>query len=195
MTGQVAGYIRVSSVDQNFDRQREAVGSPDRIFEDKASGGSADRPALRELMQWARAGDTVKVHSMDRLARSVVDLHRIVDDLVDRGATVEFLKEGLRFSKSDKDPVARLMLGVVGSVAEFERSLIRERQAEGIAAAKMRGAYRGRKRSLSPIDIEAARRRVSDGVPKAKVARDLGVSRQTLYNAFRLAPTAEAAQR
>lgn len=184
MPGQVAGYVRVSSVDQNPERQVEALGPVDRLFEDRASGGTAERPALRELISWAREGDAVKVHSMDRLARSVIDLHQIVDDLVAKGVSVQFLKEGLQFSQSSRDPVARLMLGVVGAVAEFERSLIRERQAEGIAVAKARGAYRGRKRALNAKDVQRARERVSEGVSKAQVARDLGVSRQTLYSAF-----------
>lgn len=184
MVGQTAGYVRVSTLEQNPDRQLEALGRTDRIFEDRASGSSTERPALQDLLAWVREGDTVKVHSMDRLARSVVDLHKVVDRLVDRGATVEFLKEGHRFSKTDQDPVARLMLGVMGAVAEFERSLIRERQAEGIAAAKARGVYRGRKRALSPKDIQEARLRIDDGIPKARVARDLGISRQTLYAAL-----------
>lgn len=184
MVGQTAAYVRVSTLEQNSHRQFEAIGSTDRIFEDHASGSSTDRPALRELLAWVRDGDTVKVHSMDRLARSVVDLHAVVDLMVDRGATVEFIKEGHSFSKSDSNPVSRLMLGVMGAVAEFERSLIRERQAEGIAAAKARGVYQGRKRALTRSDVQAARLRIDEGVPKATVARDLGVSRQTLYTAL-----------
>lgn len=185
MDGQLAAYVRVSSIDQNPARQLEAIGIVDRVFVDRASGGSAAREALQELLTWARFGDEVRVHSMDRLARSVIDLHRIVDELVGRGVTIRFLKEGLSFNQASNDPTARLMLGIMGSVAEFERALIRERQAEGIAAAKARGVYRGRKRALGPEDVQKARERVSGGVPKAQVARDLGVSRQTLYSALR----------
>jgi DNA invertase Pin-like site-specific DNA recombinase len=185
MDGQVVAYLRVSSLDQNLARQVEAVGAATKTFTDRASGkGRDERPALGELLEWVRQGDTVRVASMDRLARSVIDLHQIVDELTAKGVSVEFVKEGLTFGPEQASPTSRLLLGVMGSVAEFERAIIKERQAEGIRAAKARGVYRGRKPALTSEQVEAARSRIAQGVSKAAVARDLGVARQTLYAAL-----------
>ena len=117
---------------------------------------------------------------MDRCARSLTDLYSIVDELVSKGVSVKFLKEGQSYSK-DSTPIAKLMLGLLGSVAEFERSIIRERQAEGIARAKERGVYKGRARALTDRQVAQARAWVDAGVPKAEVARRLGIGRMTLY--------------
>ncbi len=131
MNGQRIGYIRVSSFEQNPDRQLEGVHVA-RAFVDKASGKDVRRPELDALLSYAREGDTVVVHSMDRLARNLDDLRRIVQNLTARAIRVEFLKEGLTFTGEDS-PMAHLMLSVKGAFAEFERSLLRERQREGIA--------------------------------------------------------------
>lgn len=181
--GQRIGYIRVSTYDQNTDRQLEQV-TVDRIFTDKASGKDVKRPQLESLLEFVRAGDTVVVHSMDRLARNLDDLRRIVQTLNQRGVCIEFAKEGLRFTGEDS-PMAQLMLSIMGAFAEFERSLIHERQREGIALAKKRGAYRGRKRSLSDKDIFEIQRRVASGEKKAQVARSFDISRETLYQYLR----------
>ena len=117
---------------------------------------------------------------MDRLARSLIDLHRLVDELAERGVSVKFLKEGQTYSL-DSSPVARLMLGLFGSVAEFERAIIRERQAEGIAKAKARGVYKGRAKVLNEEQIMQAGEWVSGGISKVEVARSLGIGRTTLY--------------
>lgn len=183
MVGQVVAYIRVSSADQNEARQVEALHGAERLFVDKVSGKNTERPALAELMTYVREGDTVRVASLDRLARNLDDLRRLVSDLTSKGVRVEFIKEGLTFT-GDDSAMARLLLSVMGAFAEFERSLIRERQAEGIALAKAKGVYRGRKPALTPDQVAKARQRVADGIPKAAVARDLGVSRQTLYSAL-----------
>ncbi|MGK2874109.1 MAG: recombinase family protein [Nocardioides sp.] len=116
-------------------------------------------------------------------ARNLDDLRRLVTDLTAKGVRVEFIKEGLIFTGDDY-AMARLLLSVMGAFAEFERSLIRERQAEGITVAKARGVYKGRAKALTAEQVAEARQRVSDGIPKAVVARDLGVSRQTLYSAL-----------
>src|SRR5437588_2389564 len=145
MFGQRIGYVRVSSLDQNPDRQLEQT-PVDRIFTDHASGKDVARPQLDALLRFVREGDTVVVHSMDRLARNLDDLRRIVQGLTQRGVRMEFVKEGLTFTGEDS-PMANLMLSVMGAFAEFERALIRERQREGIVLAKPRGAYRGRKKS------------------------------------------------
>lgn len=184
VTGQVVGYGRVSSTSQNEARQVESLAGCDRVFLDKASGKStAHRPELSAALDYVREGDTLKVPSMDRLARNLEDLLSIVRGLTERGVRVEFIKEGQTFTGEDS-PMATLLLSLLGAVASFERALIRERQAEGIALAKERGVYKGRKPSLSAEQVAYARERVADGIPKAKVARDLGVSRQTLYTAL-----------
>lgn len=183
MSGQRIGYVRVSSFDQNAERQLENV-TVDRIFTDKASGKNMERPELEALFAFARDGDTVVVHSMDRLARNLDDLRRIVQKLTGRGVRIEFVKENLSFTGEDS-PLANLMLSVMGAFAEFERALIRERQREGIGLAKQRGVYRGRKRSLSENQVNDLRLRVSSGETKAQIAREFGISRETLYQYLR----------
>lgn len=180
MQGQRVGYIRVSTLEQNTQCQLEHV-QVDRTFIDKASGKDIQRLQLDALLAFVREGDTVVVHSMDRLARNLDDLRSIVQELVKRGIRIEFVKEALTFI-GDDSPMATLMLSVMGAFAEFERALIRERQREGIALAKQRGVYRGRKKSLSPERIAELRQRVASGETKVQVARDFGISRETLYN-------------
>src|SRR5450755_1204704 len=186
MLGQRIGYIRVSSLDQHEDRQLEGI-EVARTFIDKASGKDAKRPQLELLMSFVRLGDTVVVHSMDRLARNLDDLRRIVQTLTSKGVQIEFVKEHLCFTGEDS-PMANLMLSVMGAFAEFERALIHERQREGIALAKQRGAYRGRKKSLSEAAIIELRQRLTAGVSKAQVAREFGISRETLYKYVRGQP-------
>jgi DNA invertase Pin-like site-specific DNA recombinase len=179
MKGQRIGYVRVSSTDQNADRQLEHLNA-DRVFTDKASGKDTARPALQELLAYARDGDTIVVHSMDRLARNLDDLRRLVLEQNRRGIRVEFVKENLSFTGEDA-PMSNLMLSVLGAVAQFERDLIRERQREGIAIAKQRGAYLGRKRALSAERVAELRRRAGASEKKAHLAREFGISRETLY--------------
>ncbi len=183
MKGQRIGYVRVSTFDQNPERQLESI-QVDRTFTDKASGKDVKRPQLEALMNFARIGDIVIVHSMDRLARNLDDLRRIVQTLTQRGVHIEFIKEHLCFTGEDS-PMANLMLSVMGAFAEFERALIKERQREGIALAKQRGAYRGRKKSLSTPEIAVLRQRVAAGEKKTTLAREFGISRETLYQYLR----------
>jgi DNA invertase Pin-like site-specific DNA recombinase len=180
--GQRIGYVRVSSFDQNPDRQLEQL-QVDRVFTDKASGKNTERPQLRELLAYVREGDTIVVHSMDRLARNVDDLRRIVNTETKRGVCIQFLKENLVFTGEDS-PLANLMLSLLGAVAQFERDLIRERQREGIALAKHRGVYRGRRKALAPERVAELRRRAA-GEKKAALAREFGISRETLYQYLR----------
>lgn len=184
MIGQRIGYIRVSTYEQNPERQLENL-KLDRVFTDSASGKDINRPQLDELLKFVRIGDTVVVHSMDRLARNLDDLRRIVQSLTIREVRVEFIKEGLTFTGEDT-PIATLMLSVMGAFAEFERSLIRERQREGIELAKKRGAYRGRKKALSSDQVSDLKKRVASGVTKSQVARDFSISRETLYQYLRV---------
>lgn len=183
MKGQVIGYIRVSSIGQNCVRQLDGI-ALDRVFTDKVSGKDLKRPELAAMLQFAREGDIIKVHSLDRLARNLDDLRRIVKDVTARKISIEFVKENLVFS-GDDTPMATLLLSIMGAFAEFERSLIRERQLEGIAIAKSAGKYHGRKRSVSDIQIATIRKRVADGEQKAAIARDMGISRETLYQYLR----------
>jgi len=180
----------VSTLDQNAERQLEGV-QLDRLFIDRASGKDTERPQLKALIAYAREGDTIIVHSMDRLARNVDDLRRIVQEQTRRGIRVQFIKENLLFTGEDS-PMANLMLTVLGAVGQFERELIRERQREGIALAKQRGVYRGRKRALSPERIAELRARVAGGEKKARLAREFGISRETLYQYLRESQATEA---
>ena len=183
MHGQRIGYARVSSLDQNLDRQLVDA-NVTKVFTDKASGKDTLRPELDRLLVFVRDGDTVVVHSMDRLARNLDDLRRLVQMLTKRGVRIEFVKESLTFVGEDS-PMANLMLSVMGAFAEFERALILERQREGIALAQKRGAYRGRKKALALEQVAELRRRVVDGEQKAKLAREFGISRETLYQSLR----------
>ena len=189
MHGPRIGYVRVSTEEQNAERQLDGL-SLDRVFTDRASGKNAERPELAAMLGFVRIGDTVVVHSMDRLARNLDDLRRIVQDLTGRGVRVEFVHEQLSFTGEDT-PMATLLLSVMGAFAEFERSLIRERQREGIELAKRKGVYRGRGRSLDPEQIAELRRRALSGAPRSQLARDFGVSRETVYQYLRAAEHVE----
>ncbi len=187
--GQVVGYVRVSTVDQNLDRQIEAIGEVDKLFQEKVSGANrTERPALADCLSYIREGDTVRVASMDRLARSLVDLQQIVDEMTSKGVTVCFLKEGQTYSAGGGDSLSRLMLQILGAFAEFERNLIRERQAEGIRLAKAAGKYRGRACALTDEQVALARAEIARGMPKARIAAQLKVDRSTLYRALSRAP-------
>jgi DNA invertase Pin-like site-specific DNA recombinase len=182
--------VRVSSADQNTDRQLDGENLT-VTFTDKASGKNADRPQLNAMLagNWPE-GSTVVVHSMDRLARSLGDLLRIVEQLTNRGISVQFVKEGKTFKGSETaDPMDKLMLSLLGAFAEYERTLIRERQREGIAKAKERGVYRGRQKKIS--DAEQIAVMVAEaqalGANKTKVAARYGISRETLYKYMQVA--------
>ena len=179
MVCQRIGYVRVGSYDQNPERQIDNI-KVNKVFIDKASGKDTHRPELDALLSFVREGDSVVVHSMDRLARNLDDLRRLVQNLTKRGVKIEFVKEGLTFT-GEESPMANFMLSVMGAFAEFERSLIRERQLEGIDLAKKRGVYKGRKKSLTNELQSELKQRVANGEPKAKIARDYGISRETLY--------------
>ena len=183
MVGQRVGYVRVSTLDQRTERQLEQI-LVDRVFTDHVSGKDTQRPQLAALLTYVREGDTVVAPSMYRLARNLEDLRRLVRELTARGVRVEFVKEGLTFTGEDT-PMATLLLSVMRAFAEFERALIRERQREGIALAKRRGAYRGRKKALSDSQAQEVRRRALAGEAKAALAREYGISRETLYQYLR----------
>jgi len=153
----------------------------DRTFTDKASGKDTNRPELKAAMEYVRTGDVLVVHSVDRLARNLADLLALVKGLNARGVAVEFCKENLSFN-GDDSPSSKLMLSVMGACAEFERSMSKERQLEGIAHAKQAGKYTGRKSTMTAAQVQSIRDRAASGENKSALAREFGITRQTIYN-------------
>ena len=184
--GQKVGYVRVSSEGQNTARQLDGL-KLDRTFEDKVSGKSLDRPQLEAMLAFVREGDEVVIHSMDRLARNLEHLRQLVRQLTEKGVRVTFVKECLTFT-GDDSPMANLMLSLLGSVSEFERALLLDRQREGIALAKTRGVYKGRKPSLTDAQAEQLRLRAQAGEKKTDLADEFKVSRETVYAYLRMGP-------
>lgn len=178
--GQRVGYVRVSGADQNEERQLLDV-EVDRTFIDKASGRNMERPQLEAMLGYVRLGDTIVCHNIDRFARSLVELLTMVRDLTKRGVRVEFLKESLSFS-GDDSPMSTLMLAMLGAFAQFELDRIRDRQREGIDLARKAGTYIGRRKSLTLAEVAELRARIAARESKAELARELGVSRRTIYN-------------
>lgn len=191
-TGQLVGYIRVSSIDQNTGRQEEQLQGLklDEVYIDKASGKDTDRPQLQAALKHLRKGDTLVVSSMDRLARNLDDLRKLVSELTGRGVAVQFIKEGMTFT-AEENHIAKLMLSIMGAVAEFERSLLKERQMEGIAIAKTNGVYKGRKPTLTPSKVNELLIKDNENNHKnrAALAREFNISRETLYQYLRINKT------
>lgn len=175
------GYRRVSTLDQNLDRQD--LGPLDKTFEEKLSAATAkDRPELQSLIEFAREGDEVICWSIDRMARDLRDLQTIIQTLLDKDVSITFMSEKLTFSASSNDPFAKLQLHLIGAVVEFESHLIRNRQAEGIAKAKARGAYKGRK---ATIDANKVMELKQEGLGPTKIANEMGISRISVYRALK----------
>ena len=149
------GYERVRTADQNTDHQLQGVAT-DIVFTDKTSGKDTNRPELERALQYVRTGDVFVIHSMDRLDRNLADLRSIVNQLTSKGVVVKFHKEQPTFT-GDDSPMNTLLLNLLGSVAEFERVLIKERQREGIAVAKTKGRYKGGQPNLSPAQADELR--------------------------------------
>lgn len=182
--GHNIGYIRVSTLDQNTERQLADL-ELHKVFEDKASGKDTKRPALDECLGYLREGDTLFVHSIDRLARNLEDLQRIIRELTGKGVAVRFVKESLSFQAGKNNPMQTLMFQMLGAFAQFERSLIRERQREGIALAKKEGRPLGRAKALNETQEKEVRTRAAQGANKQTLAKEYGISRQTLYRIIR----------
>jgi DNA invertase Pin-like site-specific DNA recombinase len=178
--GAKVGYVRVSSIDQSCDRQLNGL-ELDKVFEDKASGKDTKRPGLTACLEYLREGDWLVIHSMDRASRNLGDLEKLVDGLNGKGVTVQFIKENLTFA-GDDTPMARLQLQMMGAFAQFERSMIKERQREGISVAKAAGKHLGRAPKLSPDKVDELKRRAAAGETKASLATEFGVSRQSIFN-------------
>jgi DNA invertase Pin-like site-specific DNA recombinase len=184
--GKRIGYVRVSSADQNDARQLDGV-ALDKTFTDKASGKNTDRPQLQAMLEFVREGDHIYVHSMDRLSRSLRDLQDVVERLTAKGISVTFMKENLRFDPlatgidAHQTAYSTLMLQLLGAVGQFERALIKERQREGIAIAKTKNVYKGRKKALDDAEIARLKKMAADGLSKVEIAETLGISRASVY--------------
>lgn len=183
MSGKKIGYIRVSTVGQNTERQLDGV-ELDKVFEEKASAKTKDRPKLNEMLEYIREGDQVIVHDISRLARNIQDLHHLVETITAKGATLKFKKEGLTFSGDETDPMSKLLLSMLGAVYQFEREIMKERQREGIAVAKAKGKFKGRPVTISKDEIL---RVVAGGNSIAQTAKILGVSMSSVQRAKRSA--------
>ena len=180
LKGVRVGYARVSTAHQNLDRQLEVLDDVDKLYVEKISAKSRKRPELEKCLDFLREGDTLVVKSVDRLARSTRDLLNILSDLDAKGVKVQFIDSP---ELSTNTSMGQLVITLLGAIAQFELDLMHERQLEGITLAKAKGKYK-RENAIKPEQIEEARRRIEAGVPKTKVARDLGVSRSTLYAAL-----------
>jgi DNA invertase Pin-like site-specific DNA recombinase len=173
------GYARVSTEDQNIDLQVDALTAAncEKVYTDKASGAKTDRPALAEMLNFARAGDTVVVYKLDRLGRSLAHLIEVVTGLGARGVGFQSITEGIDTST----PAGRLVFNIFGSIAEFERDLIRERTTAGLAAARARGRKGGRPVTMTPDKIHKARTLAAGNIPVVEICATLGISRATYY--------------
>lgn len=179
MTGKRIGYIRVSTIDQNPERQLEGL-DLDKRFIDYVSGKTVLRPQLIAMLDYIREDDTLYVHSMDRLSRSVKDLRNIIDNLTDKKIAIHFVKENLTFT-GIQSPMNNLLLMLMGAIAEFEHALIKERILEGTRIAKLAGKYKGRKTLLTPDMIVAVTQQMQTRKSKSQIAKELGISRFSLY--------------
>lgn len=174
------GYIRVSTTEQSTERQLLNI-ELDYSFTDKCSGKDTDRPALKQLTEYAREGDVIHCHDISRMARNTEDLLRLVKEFTEQGISLKFHKEHLEFT-GESNPMQQLMLTMLGGIYQFERAMMLERQREGIAIAKQKGKYKGK-----PIDLELheqIRQKYSEGMNKMQIARTLGCARATVYKAI-----------
>lgn len=172
-------YRRVSTIDQNTDRQL-AGEDFDKMFEDKASAKDTDRPQLQAMLEYVREGDKVVVHSIDRLARNLADLESLIEHMTSKGVSVVFRKESLTFSGGE-DALQTLMLQMMGAFAQFERSMIRERQREGIAAAKAKGKHMGRPSGLDNKQVNSLKAKRKAGASVKSLQDEFNLSRASVY--------------
>ena len=183
MNGKRIGYLRVSTVLQNEERQLSGI-ELDKEFVEKASARSANRPVLQQMLEFIREGDEVFIHDISRLARNIQDLHSLVEEITSKGATLNFLKESLTFTSDKTDAMSELLLSLLGAVYSFERRILLERQREGIEIAKRAGKYSGRKKT---INDEAILELLECGMSMRKTAKELGVSLSSVQRAKKIA--------
>lgn len=186
MSNQLIGYIRVSTRDQSTGRQSDGMQSLklDKVFEEKLSGKNKDRPELRACIDYAREGDTLYIYSIDRLARSLSDLQSIIAELVNKGVTVTFIKESQTYSRDNANPFNKVLLQVLGAFAEFERNIMLERQAEGIAHAKTNGTKTGRPFGKPKLDMTRRNEAIElskNGNNISQISVLMNLSRASIY--------------
>jgi DNA invertase Pin-like site-specific DNA recombinase len=179
MKHQTIGYIRVSSQGQNIDRQLQGI-ELDKKFIDIQTGSVKERKELIACIDYVREGDTLIVDSIDRLARNVRDLQDIIKTFRDKGVSVKFVKENLTFSTKD-DPLANLMLQMMGAFAELEYNMIKARQREGIDAAKKLGRLAGRPPMLTEKHKKEAEDLRAKGTSIRRIAKEMSISRMSVY--------------
>ena len=177
----IFNYKRVSTTDQNTERQLLNI-TCDREYVEKISGKNINRPELQAMLLNIRAGDEVNLHSMDRLARNSKDLLNLVEEITNKGAKIIFHKENLTFAPDKQDPYQKMMMTMLGAVAELERNLILERQREGIALAKLKGKYKGGQHKLTNEQVAEIKELVNNHTPITVIAKQYNVSRRTVYN-------------
>lgn len=171
------GYVRVSSVQQNNERQLDGI-QLDRVFTEAASGKNAEREQLKAMIAYVREGDVIHCHELSRLGRSVKDTLNIIDEIKAKGASVVFHKEGIT-AGAEETAASKMMLNVFAAVAQMEREMMLERQAEGIAAAKAAGRIvgRGNGKDVDRVGIVSA---LAAGGSIRRIAADFNVSTQTV---------------
>lgn len=182
MTGTRIGYARVSTADQNPASQLKALEESgcETIYTEQESGKTADRPELQEMLKYVRSDDTVVVTKLDRLARSTKDLLSIADRIKEKGAGLEVLNIDL----DTTTPTGKLMLTVLGAIAEFEREIMLERQRDGIAVAKLEGKYRGRK-PVAEDTLQGVQELIGGGMSVSQAVKEAGIARRTYYKALK----------
>ena len=180
-------YVRVSSIGQSTSRQDQQIEelNVDKVFSEKVSGKNIqDRPQFQLMMDYAREEDIIYCAELSRWGRSLIDIKTTVTALTSKGVTVKFLKENLTFTNNQEDPMSNLLLGILSSLAEWERDVIKSRQMEGVKIAQEKGIYKercGRKPKLTEEQIQEVKKKISAGEARAAVAKEYGVSRQTVY--------------
>ncbi len=182
--GQNVGYRRVSMDTQNLERQLVGL-EIDKMFDDFCSGKNVERPQFTAMMQYLRDGDTLHVHSLDRLGRNMNDLRNTIEILQQRGVAVLFHNENIKFEGKSLNPINNLLFNLMCSFAEFERSVLLERQKEGIAVAKLQGKYKGRRPALSSEQTIEVKNLIALGVSKTRIAKQFRISRETVYQIIR----------
>lgn len=183
--GQIVGYKRVSTVDQNEARQLEGE-ELDKVFVDKVSGKDNGRLQLQAMLDYVRDGDVILVHSIDRIGRNLVHIKALIDEITSKGVEIRFVKDNLFFHPQEtRNAMTELTLNMLGSFAQFERDMIKERQREGIAMAKAKGVYKGRKKTLTNKQVSEIKGLVFQGVPKNKIAKEFGISVPTVYRSIK----------
>ena len=176
----VFNYLRVSTILQNTERQLVDVAC-DRLYEDKLSGKDTNRPEFQLMMSNLRSGDVINVHSLDRVGRNTKDILEIVKTVKDKNCLIHFHKENLKFDGSKSDLYSDLMLTILAGFSEFERNIILERQREGIAIAKAKGVYKGRRKKLTEEQLNEMKMDFNVGVAKTEIAKKYGVTRAYVY--------------